>query len=138
MKYPYLFTCLLVLLLAGCNRGMHTVSGRVLYDDKAVDKGTIAFIAEEGRGSAYGGDISSGKYKVHVPNGDYLVMIHGEKKVRLDKPIEIVGLPPKYETTEELIPECYNMYSTLKYTVDQKSVTQDFILEKADFSSEAN
>src|SRR5262249_24310073 len=107
---------LLLAALAGCSGGRAGASGKVSYDGKPVDGGTIVFIPEgEGGGIKVGGDIVGGEYNLPADRGPkpgkYNVQILGKQKnptaksaapdlVSADQTIQVI--PPKYNTQTTL------------------------------------
>jgi hypothetical protein len=73
------FTALL--FVAGCGNST-SVSGRVLFEGKAVANGAITFIPADGLGPVAGGTITDGQYEIaKLTPGKKIVQIIGVKKI---------------------------------------------------------
>jgi len=123
-------SAVLPVCIAGCSDGKIAVSGSIGYEGEIPPEGTIAFIADNGGGTTYGGPYTQGKYKVRLPEGQYLVRITGKKQVPLDTPLPgYMGGPPITHREEKIIPDFYGLYSKLQVTVDKSKRTCDFALK---------
>ena len=116
--------------MTGCSDGKITVTGSIDYEGQIPPSGTIAFIAENGAGAAYGEPYTDGRYKVRVPEGKYLVRITGKKMVPLDTPLPgHMGGPPITHREEKIVPDHYGLQSKLQVSVDPSQKTYDFPLK---------
>jgi len=121
----------LTILLAGCG-GPTSLTGKVSYDGKPIEKGTITFEPVDGHGQATGGTIEGGKYEPQGPAapspGKQLVKIRGLKKtgktMKAGPPF-----PPDKVIEEEIeyIPAEFNTKSVLSVEIDGSGV-KDFEL----------
>lgn len=68
-----------VLLVAGCGRESHPLSGTVSFDGKPVADGYITFFPTAG--TSRGTPIQSGQYELDVPPGEYRVLVTATPKV---------------------------------------------------------
>ena len=129
------FVCALVLILfvSGCGDGLIRVQGKVSYDGKPVQRGSVAFIGEKGQGTVFGEQFKNGSYSARVPKGEYLVKINGFEFVKLDQPIPgVAGSPPTTHVENSIIPGKYNMFSTITIVIDGSQKVFDFDLEKVE------
>lgn len=126
-----LFLYVMILFISGCGDGKIKLQGKISYDGKSVERGSIAFVAENGKGSVYGEQFKNGSYSARVPKGEYLVKIIGLESVKLDQPIPgVAGSPPTSHTDKPIIPEKYNMFSKMTVEIDGSKRVYDFDLEK--------
>lgn len=129
MKWVLLST--LFFLASGCGDGKIGVSGSISYEGIAPEKGTIAFIADNGAGTTYGGPYTNGRYSVRVPEGTYLVRIAGWNIVALDEPIvSDMGRPTITTREDKIVPDEYGHRSKMQIEITKSARTQDFTLEK--------
>jgi len=136
-KEKLLSACVLVLLflVSGCGDGLVRVQGKVNYDGKPVERGSIAFIGEKGQGSVFGEQFKNGSYSARIPKGEYLVKINGFESVKLDQPIPgVAGAPPTTHTDKPILPGKYNTFSQITIEVDGSKKVFDFDLEKVEDS----
>ncbi|MCL2117237.1 MAG: hypothetical protein FWH27_02300 [Planctomycetaceae bacterium] len=127
--------CVLILLflVSGCGDGKVRIQGKVSYDGKAVERGSVAFVGDKGQGTVFGEQFKNGSYAARVPKGDYLVKINGFESVKLDQPIPgVAGSPPTTHTDKSIIPGKYNMFSQMFIEIDGSKKVFDFDLEKAE------
>ena len=127
--------CVLALILSvsGCGDGKVLVQGKVSYDGKSVNRGSIAFVEENGKGTVFGEQFENGHYSTRVPKGDFLVKITGFERVKLDQPIPgVAGSPPTTHTDKSIIPGKYNMFSQMTIEIDGSKKVFDFDLEKVE------
>ena len=131
MKKIPLYVLMLLLCVSGCGDGKVRISGKILYDGQAVERGAIAFVGEKGKGTVFGEQFSQGSYSARVPIGEYIVRITGFESVKLDKPTPgVAGAPPTTEITKSIIPAKYNMFSQMTVEIDGSKTVFDFDLEK--------
>ena len=129
-RYLFFIVTLLLLGCLGCSDGLKAVSGKLVYDGKPVETAMIAFVADNGAGTTYAGTCTNGQYSIRVPEGEFQVRINASKSEKLETPID-TGVGTRItEKTVKLVPDDYGMRSRLKVTIDAKTQTHDFILEK--------
>lgn len=112
----------LVIGIAGCGGGgskirLVSVSGKVTYDGKPLDKGQLSFITTTAAKSqrAYGCEVKGGVYSVKVEPGDMTVQVLAMRDVP-DKFVVAADGTKKPEQ-ENYIPAKYSAASELKYKV---------------------
>lgn len=126
--------CVLLTLAAftGCgpNDGLNEVSGTVTLDGEPIASGYISMGPMAGqRGTAVGGEILNGKYKLRASAGEMVVSIRSQQKVNIDG--DQTADEAAHGVTErqvELVPERYNRQSELKCTVSEGKNLRDFVL----------
>jgi len=112
---------------------MIRVQGKVSYDGKPVQRGSVAFISEKGRGTVFGEQFKNGSYSARVPKGEFLIKISGFEAVKLDQPIPgVAGAPPTTHIEKSMIPGKYNMFSKIIIEIDGSQKVFDFDLEKVE------
>lgn len=121
----------LTILLAGCG-GSTSLSGKVSFDGKPIEKGAITFEPVDGKGQATGGAIEGGKYHLQgaaAPSpGKHLVKIRGLKKTGKTMKAGPPFPPDKIiEEEVEYIPAEFNAKSVLSVEIDGAGV-KDFDL----------
>ena len=122
-----------LVFIAGCGDGKIAVTGSISYEGEIPPSGTIAFIADSGAGTTYGGPYTQGRYNVRIPEGKYLVRITGKKMIPLDTPLPgHMGGAPITHREEKIIPDIYGLQSTLQVSVDQSKRTCDFALKASE------
>ena len=122
-----------VFFVSGCGDGNIRVQGKVIYDGKPVQQGSVSFVGEKGAGTVFGEKFSNGNYSVRVPKGEYLVKITGFETTKLDEPIPgVAGSAPTTEITKPIIPGKYNMFSQMTVEIDGSKKVFDFDLEKVE------
>jgi hypothetical protein len=138
-KQRFLFVPLLNLLallaLFGCSgaedpRGARVaVTGKVSYQGKPLEEGTIQFFPESGDGFQAFGKIVNGTYKISREQGPsvgkQVVKITSRKKT--GKMIETEE--GKEEVTRQFLPPRYNKNSELTALITEDSHTFDYELE---------
>jgi hypothetical protein len=132
VRHLFLGACLIALV--GCGGGPVDVRGKVTYDGKAVENGTISFEPEKQDGPTKGQAIAKGEYLLSGPNA----VPPGAKIVRIQafgpSGRKVSAAPGSKEMVDEMkqyIPKQYNAASTLKVTVESgKTNTLDFDLKK--------
>jgi hypothetical protein len=105
-----------------------TVTGEVTLDGQPLKTGLIRFVPADGKTPTADATISDGKFTAVVPLG--------EKKVEISAP-KVVGKLKMYDTpdspvveqTAEMIPQQYNVRSTLTLTVQKGSQEKKFELK---------
>jgi hypothetical protein len=119
----YAACCLLPLSLLGCARktdGAVDIHGKVSFQGKAIEKGTVSFVPEDGRSNAVVADIKNGQYSVRLGPGGKKVQISSMKKTG-ERQAMVAGESRKVNVTQETIPEKYNVNSTLRIEVPATS-----------------
>jgi len=123
------------LCLLGCNpNGPVEVAGKVTYDGKPVESGTIMFEPEDKSGPTQGQAISKGEYRLTGQNA----VAPGKKIVRIEahgpsgkKVPSAPGSSTMVDAFHQFIPEKYNKTSDIKKTIEPgKPMTLDFDLQK--------
>ena len=124
-------------LLIGCaaRDGRCAVEGRVSFDGQPVEEGVIALVpAPSATGPSAGAEIRDGRYAIARAGGPlagqrYRVEITSYRKTGRRLPIVPDG-PPAYDEKKNVIPEVYNVASTLAVTVEPRGgvATLDFDL----------
>jgi hypothetical protein len=113
---------LAVVLVASCDNGPPSgeVSGRVSYDGKPLDNGSITFFPTDGKSPTAGGLIKDGKYAVlKVSVGKYKVTISGSQIVGQKKLYNTPNSPTAPITVDPL-PEKYKDWNKTELTLDVK------------------
>jgi len=103
------------------------VAGTVSLDGAPVKSGLIRFVPADGRTASADASIEDGKYSAKVPPGEKIVQISASKVVGKKKVYETPD-SPTVDVVQELIPDKYNLQSTLKFTVAPGSQEQSFQL----------
>jgi len=123
---------LLMCALVGCGGKAASVSGKVSFNGKPVEKGGIRLDILQGTTSvAAAAPIANGEYKIPASAGlvagEYRVMIsasHDTGKTRLDR-----ESGQQVPIINQLIPEKYNTASELKVKLESGENTKDFDLK---------
>src|SRR5262249_47543041 len=125
------------LLALGCDSGgptMGRVSGTITYQGKPIPKGTVTFVATDGKNPNATGTIQAGSYRLQTDEpGDGAVV--GEYKVAISDidqdtfNTELPGMPVK--VPKSAIPKQYHNANTSGLTakVERGSNTRDFDLK---------
>ena len=109
-----------VVSFAGCqpDDGLCPVEGTVTLDGQPLAEGSIGMGPMVGQpGTAVGGKILNGEFKIRASEGEMLVNIRSQKKVPIENPTPDEVAHNDTERTVELVPEKYNDRSELKFTV---------------------
>ncbi len=109
-----------VVSFAGCqpDDGLCPVEGAVTLDGQPLAEGSIGMGPMVGQpGTAVGGKILNGEFKIRASEGEMLVNIRSQKKVPIENPTPDEVAHNVTERTVELVPEKYNDRSELKFTV---------------------
>ncbi len=124
MKTMKMFCAVAALLcvacFAGCqpDDGLCPVEGTVTLDGQPLEEGSIGMGPMVGQpGTAVGGKIINGTFKLRASEGEMLVNIRSQKKVPIDDPTPDEAAHGVTERSVELIPAKYNDRSELKFTV---------------------
>jgi predicted small secreted protein len=117
---------LLALLLAGCNRGpaVGTVKGTVTLNGQPVDGGLIRLVPADGNSQPADCVIKGGNYSITMPVGEKKVEIYWTKGGSAKVDTASQGT----EQVTQMVPAKYNTETTLTYTLDKGTHTQDFAL----------
>lgn len=105
---------------SGCkpDDGLCDVEGKVTLDGQPLATGTINIGPMSGqKGTAVGGKIENGMYKVRASEGEMIVTIRSQKLVKIENPTQDDIDHGVTERDEEIIPSKYNQQSELKMTV---------------------
>ncbi|WP_143206509.1 hypothetical protein [Singulisphaera sp. GP187] len=130
----------MLILACGCGTGPKTlrVSGKVTYDGKPLEDGSIVFVPiENDKAPGAGGTITAGTYDIPASSGPlqgvkYRVEISAMRKTGRKLPNIMTPDSPSIEEVENYIPSIYNGQSTLQTTVlPENAGKQDFTLEPA-------
>ncbi len=123
------FCCLVAFVGCAPNDGLCSVEGTVTLDGQPLEHGTINMGPMVGQpGTAVGGEIVKGAYKVRASEGEMIVSIRSQKKVPIDNPTEDEKAHGVTERQVEQIPEKYNSKTELKFTVVKGKNVQNFEL----------
>lgn len=109
-----------VACFAGCqpDDGLYPVEGTVTLDGQPLEEGSIGMGPMVGQsGTAVGGKILNGVFKLRASEGEMLVTIRSQKKVPIDNPTADDIAHNVKERTMEIVPSRYNDRSELKFTV---------------------
>lgn len=121
--------CATAVLVAGCEDGKATVSGKVTFNGEPVSRGAITLIPTDGQGQSVGSQVEGGSYLVRgVLPGEKTVQIIaiyplGQKKGDDGDAIELMG---------DLLPASWGSSSTEKLNVTSPTTTKDFAIEGPD------
>ncbi len=125
--FPFALRLGIVFLLAfstGCGSsksdGLTPAKGTVTLDGTAVAKGTIRFTPGDGVTPSVDAAIEDGKFSTRLPKGKLTVMINSGKKIGEQRMYEEDPQSPVTDIMKEIIPEKYNVKSTLSVEVADK------------------
>ncbi|MDO5748777.1 MAG: hypothetical protein Q4Q42_03945 [Planctomycetia bacterium] len=126
-----------VACFAGCqpNDGLCPVEGTVTLDGQPLEEGSIGMGPMVGQpGTAVGGKILNGAFKLRASEGEMLVTIRSQKKVPIENPTPDEAAHGVAERTVELVPAKYNDRSELKFTVvkGKNQATFDLVSESTE------
>jgi hypothetical protein len=128
----------LLIITFGCGSSSETmrVSGKVTYDGKPIETGSIVFVPiSDGTAPGAGGSITDGAYDIPASSGPlkdvkYRVELSAMRKTGRKLRNIMTTDSPTMEETENYIPVTYNSKSTLQTTVTPENAgKQDFTLE---------
>jgi hypothetical protein len=127
-----LLSLLLLCVLIGCGGNAASVSGKVSFNGKPVEKGGIRLDILQGTSSvAAAAPITNGQYTIPASAGlvagEYRVMLSASQdtgKKRLDR-----ETGQQVPIINQLIPEKYNTASELKMKLEPGANTKDFDLK---------
>ena len=112
-----------IIAATGCGPATSTVSGTVTFNGEAVARGAISLFPTDGKGSAAGGLIENGRYRIAG-------IAPGEKTVQLSAPISVGVRKDDYgndtQTFQDLMPASWGRASQEKITVTAGSLTKNF------------
>jgi len=120
----------LIVVSVGCSSedaAKGTVTGEVTLDGQPLKTGLIRFVPADGKTPTADATITDGKFTAVVPLG--------EKKVEISSP-KVVGKIKMYDTpdspvvdqTKDIIPQQYNVRTTLTLTVQKGTQEKKFEL----------
>lgn len=127
----------LLIMACGCGSGPKTlrVSGKVTYDGKPLENGSIVFVpVADDKAPGAGGPIMDGVYDIPASSGPlqgvkYRVEISAMRKTGRKLPNIMTPDASTMEEVENYIPGIYNGQSTLETTVmPENAAKQDFTL----------
>lgn len=107
------------------------VSGTVTIDGNPIPKGSITFLAADGKAPAGGGVIKEGKYRAKVPPGEKIVLVQGNKLVGQEREFADKPNSTMRDVYERITPAGYNAkeVSPLTATIpDEPQTNLDFEL----------
>ena len=119
----------MVLVAAGCSENSAArVSGEVTLDDQPLENGAISFVPADGKGPSSEGVIVGGRYTVEVTPGSKRVEIRGFKSLG-KRPYDAADPnSPLVEIHEPIVPEKYNVASSLQMNIDGSQGDANFAL----------
>ena len=124
----WLLMSILILAVAGCGGdGLTATRGMVTLDGRPLERGQIDFEPAEGPGPRASAKIHDGQFEVRVTPGKMKVRITGGKVVGQHPFSEDPGSPP-VEDIQLLVPERYNVKSTLSREITTSQSVYDFEL----------
>jgi hypothetical protein len=115
---PLQMSAALLISQIGCSQDTThgIVNGTVTLDGAPLPSGLIRFTPEDGQSPSADAAINDGTFEARVPVGKKRVTISAPKVVGKRKMYETPD-SPTVDTVEELLPEQYNVRSTLTLTV---------------------
>lgn len=122
--------------LLGCSSGdtVHQVdvSGKITIDGEPIPRGTITFIAEDGKTPTGGGIIEEGKYTAKVPPGEKIVMVLGNKLIGQEPESKDMPGSAMRNVYETVTPPAYNAHhlTPLRASITDSQENLDFELTK--------
>ena len=118
------------LVLGGCGGdGLVEVRGKVTFDGRPVEQGTISFLPTDGKGPTAGALIENGRYTVRAAPGKKKVEIEGYRVIGQQHVFPDDPSSPLVDKTEPIVPEKYNTHTTLTFDVKQSVDDADFDLQ---------
>jgi len=100
MKY-ILMTILMIVVCVCCSAGCRrsdSLSGKVTYNDKPVEMGSVRFDSADGSGPAFGAQVVNGEYKADkVQLGRHMVYVRGLGKAPVLTKEESIKLREKHD-----------------------------------------
>lgn len=116
----------LVLTMSGCGSatsdGLIPAKGTVTLDGSALAKGTIRFMPADGVTPSVDASIEEGKFSTRLPKGKLTVIINSGKKIGEQRIYEEDPKSPMTDIMKEIIPEKYNVKSSLALEVGDKQL----------------
>ncbi|MGA2258567.1 MAG: hypothetical protein ABSG53_28210, partial [Thermoguttaceae bacterium] len=95
-----------------------------------INKGTITFVPADGRGPTAAEKIKEGQYSARVPPGLYKVQITGFRKVGEERANKGDPNSPMKDIVEPIVPDRYNVASTLTREIKPGRQEEDFLLDE--------
>ena len=116
--------------LIGCESRVEMVEihGEVTYNNKPVQKGIVNFFPADGKGRSAAGIIADGKYAAKVPLGPKQVNIMAFRVTDKRHAEPMNPNSPVVDVEEQILPDCYNVKTTLTCEIKPGVTTQDFSL----------
>jgi hypothetical protein len=101
-----------LIALIGCDSGpkLYRVTGTVYWNNEPISKGSINFIAEDGKTTPASATIKDGKYELQTTAGPKKIEVHSQRSKGYDKVM-------KQETWEDEIPDKYHAKTELRFEV---------------------
>ncbi len=117
----------------GCKKsdGLNELSGTVTLDGQPLESGHIDIGPMAGQpGTATGGEIVNGAFKIRASAGDMVVSIRSQQTITITEDEQTADEKAHgvFERYEEIIPSRYNQQSELKCTVNPGKNTVAFDL----------
>jgi hypothetical protein len=120
---------LLALLAAGCSGGgsTGTVNGTVTLDGQPLKEGVVKFIPADVKVHPVSAAVKDGRFTITAPLGENRVEFSVSKVVGK---IKMYDTPdsPTVDQTKEMLPDKFNVRSTLKSTVKGGSQDETYAL----------
>lgn len=127
------FVSFAFLLFSGCGSspsdGLIPAKGTVSLDGTAISKGIIRFVPTDGVTPSVDAAIEAGKYETRLPKGKLTVLVNSGKKIGEQRIYETDPNSPMTEIMKEMVPEKYNVKTTLSIEVSDKPVESAFDLK---------
>lgn len=120
---------LLLVAASGCGSGpkLLDVEGAVTLDGSPLGEGEIVFVPEEKKFGPDAGQIKDGRYKMKAKSGKSKVEIRSVRAVPGKKVASAAGPgAPAEAVMENIIPDQYNVSTTLSAEVAPGKTTHDF------------
>ena len=118
MKTTKMLCAVAALFCVACFAGCQPDDGLCPVDGQPLEEGSIGMGPMVGQpGTAVGGKIINGEFKLRASEGEMLVNIRSQKKVPIENPTPDEVAHNVAERTVELVPAKYNDRSELKFTV---------------------
>lgn len=113
-------------ILSGCGSatsdGLVSAKGTVTLDGTALAKGTIRFMPADSVTPSVDASIDEGKFATRLPKGKLTVIINSGKKIGEQRIYEEDPKSPMTDIMKEIIPDKYNVKSTLALEVGDKAL----------------
>ena len=116
-------------LCCGCNSKFTEVSGKVALAGLPVSRGMITFLPADAHGPTAAEKIKEGQYSVRIVPGRYKVQILGFRKVGEEHANKGDPGSPMKDILEQIVPERFNVASTLTCEIKPGKQQEDFLLD---------